>query len=548
MNKKYITAAVILVFCAVFVFALANGNSDDSPSEISPSVSEPEPEPVPPEPEIVLPLYDGEFGSLDNGDSYYTPDIVHAVTDPGRAVIYYNNLLLAFTEGDLSEEEQSALSRSVGGETIGVISGALHAIQIRVNDSDLAGLGELAAKLMTHEKVLYACAEYPVQIMSTEADENPWNSYEPDYDLGNEAKPEGNDWWAEAIGAYTAWKYSDFCGEISVGIVDNGFSPEHEDFSGNINIITPENTNTPADHGTLVSGIIGAADNDVGIRGIADFASLYCADLWPTEDPDSYHTLTEYLAVINYMAQSGVKVVNNSWGCIIPSFESWEESTYGYATGSNSDEYWQWVDDRLYRDLIPTAKYCIVMISQLISSGYEDILMVQAAGNGFDNGRLGFDSRSLGFYAGITESVFNSLEPSVLEKLNTRGITYESIDERIIIVGAVLNERDPDGNYYMTSFSNYGETVDICAPGSGIFSTLVTGYGSLGGTSLSAPMVTGSAAFIWSLDPTLTAPQVRQILLQSAVCRAVGFINSEGWSYPMLNVGAAAEFVYSQNN
>ncbi|MBQ7873820.1 MAG: S8 family serine peptidase [Oscillospiraceae bacterium] len=548
MKKKY-AAAAILVFCAVLITVSALvliNNRPENPHSESSSSFESESVPTSSEPETKLPLYDGDFISLDNGDSFYTPDKIHSVTDAGRTVLYYNNLLLAFTAGDLPKDERDSLARSIGGEIVGVISGAVHAIQIRVLDSDLAGLEKLAAKLMENESVIYSCAEYPVQIMGTRADENPWASEETeetDDILGDEANPAGNDWWAEAIGAYTAWEYSSLCGEIRVGIADNGFFTGHEDFGENISVITPTETNTPADHGTLVAGIIGAADNNIGIRGIADTAKLYCADLWPEDDPDSYHTMAEYLAVINLMAQSGVKIVNNSWGCLIPSQNKWEENIFGEASGTHGEEYSRWVDNRINRDLIPTAEYCIVLISQLISSGYENILMVQAAGNGLDNGGSGFDARSLGFFAGITEEVYQNMAPSVYEKLKALGITYKDIDERILIVGAVLNERDPEGNFYMIPFSNFGETVDICAPGASIFSTAIDGYGAYSGTSLSAPMVAGGAALIWSLKPELTVSQVRNILLGSARFRAVGFEASECWSYPMLNIGAAAEML-----
>lgn len=544
MNRKYIFAAAVLLFFAALIavsaLVLLNGFPEDPPIETSLS-SESHTVSVPQKPQISLPLYDGTFGSFRNGDSFYTPDKDHAVTDADRTVLYYNNLLVAFTDGDLSEEEQNAISQSIGGETVGIISGAIHAIQIRVNDSDLAGLEKLAAELMENESIIYACAEYPVQIMSTETDENPWGSAENGDILGDESNPGGNDWWAEAVGAYTAWEYSSLCGEVCVGIADNGFDADHQDLEGLITVVSGNGSYTPADHGTLVAGVIGALNNKTGLRGIADGAKLLCADLWPEDDPDSYHTMAEYLAVINYMVQNGAKVINNSWGCILPSLTKWEEKYYGEFTGEHRDEYRQWVQSRTNRDLVPTAEYSIVMLGQLISSGY-DVLMVQAAGNGLDNGGSGTDARSIGFFAAVTEEVYNNMTPSVLEKLDSFGIAHSEIDEHILVVGAVLNERDPAGNYYMTEFSNYGDTVDICAPGANIFSTISGDfYGIYGGTSLSAPMVTGSAAFLWSICPELSVSEVRSLLLESANFRAVGFVSSEGWSYPMLNVGAAAE-------
>jgi len=62
-------------------------------------------------------------------------------------------------------------------------------------------------------------------------------------------------------------------------------------------------------------------------------------------------------------------------------------------------------------------------------------------------------------------------------------------------------------------FSNYGkEKVDVFAPGIRIYSTFPGEheYGSLSGTSMSAPIVTGLAALIRSYYPALTAVQVKK--------------------------------------
>lgn len=66
------------------------------------------------------------------------------------------------------------------------------------------------------------------------------------------------------------------------------------------------------------------------------------------------------------------------------------------------------------------------------------------------------------------------------------------------------------------SFSEYHPYVDVSAPGVDIFSTIIGGYGSLSGTSMSTPFASGLAALAWSADRSLSAGQVRALLESNA--------------------------------
>ena len=76
-----------------------------------------------------------------------------------------------------------------------------------------------------------------------------------------------------------------------------------------------------------------------------------------------------------------------------------------------------------------------------------------------------------------------------------------------------------------SSFSNYGDWVDVAAPGGqfgidGVISTLHRSageYGSFSGTSMSAPHIAGAAALIASEMPGMTAAQVEALLANSGV-------------------------------
>ncbi len=74
------------------------------------------------------------------------------------------------------------------------------------------------------------------------------------------------------------------------------------------------------------------------------------------------------------------------------------------------------------------------------------------------------------------------------------------------------------GEKLAASFSNYGaERVDVFAPGHSIYSTVPDdAYERNDGTSMAAPMVSGLAALIMAYYPSLTATDVRTIILETA--------------------------------
>ena len=69
----------------------------------------------------------------------------------------------------------------------------------------------------------------------------------------------------------------------------------------------------------------------------------------------------------------------------------------------------------------------------------------------------------------------------------------------------------------LASFSNYGtSSVDLAAPGETIYSTArAGGYSYLSGTSMAVPYVTGTAALLKTLNPSLTTAQIKSRILGS---------------------------------
>lgn len=73
-------------------------------------------------------------------------------------------------------------------------------------------------------------------------------------------------------------------------------------------------------------------------------------------------------------------------------------------------------------------------------------------------------------------------------------------------------------------FSNYHSTVDVCAPGVGIFSTIPRNtYASYDGTSMAAPIVSAIAAMVRRCFPAYTPGQIRAAIL--AGCDNIDTLN-----------------------
>ncbi|NBB86975.1 MAG: S8 family serine peptidase [Bacteroidetes bacterium] len=101
---------------------------------------------------------------------------------------------------------------------------------------------------------------------------------------------------------------------------------------------------------------------------------------------------------------------------------------------------------------------------------------------------------------------------------NATGEWYPAFYETAMAVGSTNNEDE------RSSFSNYGDWVEIAAPGGSFFapvwSTVHTaidgGYGAMPGTSMAAPHVAGVAALVASHRPGIMADDLRTLLTVSA--------------------------------
>ena len=255
--------------------------------------------------------------------------------------------------------------------------------------------------------------------------------------------------------------------DVIVAIIDEGVQLDHEDLAANCstnnyNFCDGTTMIFPGDHGTHVSGTIAAVSNNgKGVAGIAggDFENgrsgitLMSCQVFRTLDDGTVKQGSKATA-IKWAADNGALISQNSWGYNFDyngdgNITGDEQTAYEAATISASD--------KAAVDYFIQYAGCDNQGNQLPDSPMKGGVVIFAAGN--DN-----------FYNGSPANY-----------------------GPIISVGAIGH--DGTKAYY----SNYGDWVDICAPGSGIYSTCVeNSYGTMSGTSMACPHVSGVAALIVS--------------------------------------------------
>lgn len=220
---------------------------------------------------------------------------------------------------------------------------------------------------------------------------------------------------------------------------------------GNNRVYAPEKEDSM--HGTHVAGIIAQIrGNGKGGDGVSTTAEIMSIRAVP--NGDEYDK--DIALAIRYAVDNGAKVINGSFG-------------------KSFSPHKQWVFDAI--------KY----------AASKDVLIVHAAGN---------DAHD------IDLEIYNNFPT------DTEDLGATEIADNMLTIGALNNTYGPS---LVAGFSNYGhKNVDIFAPGSEIYATVPNGkYKFEQGTSMASPNAAGVAALIRSYYPTLSAAQVKRIIMES---------------------------------
>ena len=434
-------------------------------------------------------------------DDIESSDIVKS----NKSCAYLNNLIMLFFEDNTRVFEKSKVFSKYGLTLAGWCCAAdMYVVSVPV--LTLNSIEKVCDDITADFDCVKLAA--PIPLIKTTPDYTPDDPFESGA-LWSSSNNNFDRWAYDAIDYRQAMNYSEYLGNVKIGIIDSGFDTDHIDLKNKISFPNSRyaKRNNVEEHGTFVAGQIAAlADNGTGVCGVCSNAELICAD-WEDEDGASWLDSLRIFFGFCRLVKSGCKVINMSLG-----------------TSSNVSE----ITSSLTRGFNMDAKIYSAAISALLGKGY-DFVVVQSAGNGNADGKP-IDTFYNGHFCSITKD--NALSVSFK-------VSVDDILARVIPVAAA--RMNSTGGVYLASYSNTGKYIAVAAPGSAIYG-LYPGneYGYMSGTSMAAPFTAAVAGLIWSANSSLSGAKVKEILTQSTVYSAAG-VNGDNLSYPFINAKLSVE-------
>lgn len=280
-------------------------------------------------------------------------------------------------------------------------------------------------------------------------------------------------WALNKINAKQAWDITTGSGNITIAIVDNAVSTTHEDLTDNIWINPGEIPNN------LIDDDLNGYVDDINGWDVADNDN--------NPNPPSGITTGSPFIHGTHCAGIASATTNNNKGIASIGFNT-RIIAVKCSNDNSADE----------GNSLPNAYdgvyYAIKANADIISMSWGGSSGVFLTGDAIINA-----ANTLGIV--LIAAAGND---------NSTTSNYPAAYNNVISVGST------DQSDLKSSFSNYGSSIDVMAPGSSIYSTLPSNsnnaYGYLSGTSMACPLVAGLAALILSENPSLTPAQIENHL------------------------------------
>jgi len=282
---------------------------------------------------------------------------------------------------------------------------------------------------------------------------------------------------------------------VVVGVIDTGVNMQNPDLIGRVKMFYDPlklGNNDVVGHGTHVAGIIAANKNNYGMQGVAYDAQLIVVKVTNTT---AFPTSTA-LNGMNFAVMNGATVIN--WSAGVNFDASYKSTIREVSPGifvSSSTVF----GGKNYYGMENPAAYATALGTNAV--------MVVAAGNS----GLKYPENPASF-ASAVDSKGNLILGGRMLIVGNYDLANNRMSTSSNLAGHVCKDyvnntcRDP----YKTS------DFYLVAPGTNITSTYGTGYAMMSGTSMAAPVVSGSVAVLRQMWPHLRGDAIAKILLTTA--------------------------------
>lgn len=327
-----------------------------------------------------------------------------------------------------------------------------------------------------------------------------------------------NQWYHDFIQTFPAWDITQGDQQIRIGVIDTGLDYLHPEFEGQLSINQLEDLNA---NGTFEPWPYTETRN--GISG--DFNGIDEDNNGYPDDVIGYDFTDQPRSPFggDYLFEDANPWDDNDHGTVVSGIISAKSDNQIGGAG-----------------LAPDCKLTVIRAFGSTGAGEDDDIaraIIYAADNGIHilNFSFGDIYPSLMMHEAIRYAYAKGVV-MVGSAGNGTGdeLHYPSGFNEVISVSASAADL-ATGDEFLWPLSSYGVTVDLCAPGSGIFTTApqdtaangqITAYGRFNGTSASAPMVAATVGLIFSQKGILSPQQVRGILTSTT-----DDIGRAGWDH-----------------
>jgi serine protease len=301
----------------------------------------------------------------------------------------------------------------------------------------------------------------------------------------------GSQYSLPLIKAPAAWDIIQGDTSVIIGIVDTGVDWSHPDLSANIwhNWGETPNNGIDDDHNGYIDDVIGW---DFGGLGNADGSPT--PDNNPIEDRPDHGT--NVAGIASAVTNNGVGVASIGFKCKIMPVKTTQDNERDPNTG---------------------GPYIIYGFEGIVYAADNGAKVINCSWGGGGYSLLGQETINYAMSKG-------ALVVCAAGNSNSAALFYPADYDGVLSVAAT------GSTDIKASYSNYGEKIGVCAPGTGIYSTWQPNtYATLSGTSMASPLAAGVAALVTGKFPAYTPEQVREQVRVN--CDSISSKNS---GYPYL--------------